>query len=173
MEKGLLFKEDLICIICTQIPSKVNETECWGTILWSNCLAKIEKCPNNCEGEEGFITHPSSFLQRIANQLLTEWKNCLTKIDKDAFGNHKEIWTKKSVFHNSKVHKCKLFLTKKRKKWIWKGGLFIKNGWAKYGMVTKYRKSQSFYCKKCDFDLCSSWVEKYDENSKSPFLERS
>ena len=172
MEKALLSKEDLVCVICTQVPSMINETECWGTILWSNCLEKIEKCPNNCEEERSPRTRPCSFLQRIANQFLIKWKNCWVELDQDFFDEHKEKCKKKTAFHNSKVHKCKLLLTRK-KKWIWDGSLFIKSGWAKYGKVKKYRKSQSFYCKDCEFDLWSSWVEKYEDNSKSSFLERS
>ena len=165
------------CLICTELPIKVTETECCGAIICQDCGPKLTTCPNRCITEDTQLRlSANKFVQRMISHIKVKCKFCSQEIERNAAIDHQENWElnkSKSVIINQALHPCVLYKQYEDGEWQWDGYRIIKGGCALQlkGDKTIQDKGISWYWKRCDIHFCEECIHKYSE-SPSKDLEK-
>lgn len=168
--------DQLECLVCCEIPIKVHETECWGTIIWETWGPKLKTCPNRCLAEGAkLILNVNKFVQRMINGIKVKWEFWEEEFPRSKILEHKEVWDKnklKNVIFNPALHPCFLHRTDKTNSWYWDGLKIMKHGWASSGTEKiVHTKGESWYWSRWDVDYWSKCIETYGDNSDESDLK--
>ena len=168
--------DQLECIICTEIPIKVLETECCGTIIWEEWAPKIDKCPNRWESTAKKLgLNHNKFIQRMINHIKVAWPYCKEEFSRSDILNHKDDCDQnllKPVLMNQALHSWCLYRTKKHNSWFCDGLKLINHGWAASGTEKKVTThGESWYCSRWDIDYCENCILAYGGNTDESDLK--
>ncbi|CAI2375696.1 unnamed protein product [Moneuplotes crassus] len=161
---GQISKEDLECIVCTEVPIEVKETPCCGVIICGNCGPKLKQCPNRCS-EDPISLQKNMFLQRMVNQMPSECEYCQKEVHRKALIAHHSVCPKnllRDVIINEALHCCPLYKQEKLNTWFCDGSKMVEGFCAKTGRSKRDNEGgPSWFCEKCDVDFCPGCIEKY------------
>jgi hypothetical protein len=121
-KKDSISTEDLECIVCTEIPILVHETDCCGTIVCEECGPKLTTCPKRCLADNAkLVLNLNKFIQRMINHIKVECPFCKNKFGRSDLVDHKESCPEnklKPVVVNPALHPCCLYKTNKINDWF-------------------------------------------------------
>lgn len=160
--------EHLEWLIWTELPIRVQETECWGAIICQECGPKIKEWPNRCKLKGDKLTlNLNKFVQRMISHIKVKCKFCENDFERGEILQHMEDCDQnklKPVFINPVLHPCVLYKKEKSNSWYWDGSKIISQGWAISGSSkTVSEKGTSWYCSRCDADFWEGCIQKYAE----------
>ena len=164
-----LTTESMECLICTELPIKVTETDCCGAIICEEWGPKLKECPNRCTTTGiDFVLNVNKFVQRMINHIKVKCKYCQQEVSRSEALDHQENCEQNNlrpVVMNHALHPWVLYMQEKSNSWFCDGLKIIKGGCALTGTSKAVTdKSSSWYWTRCDADFCEAWIQKHAKN---------
>ena len=155
--------EEYECIICTEIPLKVMETSCWGTLIWDKWGVKLKECPN--KWTKNLELRENNFIQRKINQIPVKWEFWEESIPRKTISAHQSICNEnpvKPAVMNNALHSCILSMKEKKDKWYCESWMMVGDGCVTSGKEISYsNKGIAWNWVNCNIDFCKGCIVKY------------